>query len=166
MMLFRTSRILLLALLLALTACGFQLRGTADLAFKNLYMQGSKLTINKNLTRSLKVNGVTVVDNPEKAELFLEMLSEQREQKILSLSGGGKVREFEIIYRVSFRLRSPSSETWGPVQTVENRRDFSYDDSQLLAKEAEEERLLEDMRNAATREIMRLLVVQKPQAAR
>ena len=166
MMLFRTSRILLLALLLALTACGFQLRGTADLAFKNLYMQGSKLTINKNLTRSLKVNGVTVVDNPEKAELFLEMLSEQREQKILSLSGGGKVREFEIIYRVSFRLRSPSSEIWGPVQTVENRRDFSYDDSQLLAKEAEEERLLEDMRNAATREIMRLLVVQKPQAAR
>ena len=166
MMLFRTSRILLLALLLALTACGFQLRGTADLAFKNLYMQGSKLTINKNLTRSLKVNGVTVVDNPEKAELFLEMLSEQREQKILSLSGGGKVREFEIIYRVSFRLRSPSSETWGPVQTVENRRDFSYDDSQLLAKEAEEQRLLEDMRNAATREIMRLLVVQKPQAAR
>lgn len=166
MMLFRTSRILLLALLLALTACGFQLRGTADLAFKNLYMQGSKLTINKNLTRSLKVNGVTVVDNPEKAELFLEMLSEQREQKILSLSGGGKVREFEIIYRVSFRLRSPSSETWGPVQTIENRRDFSYDDSQLLAKEAEEERLLEDMRNAATREIMRLLVVQKPQAVR
>ncbi len=166
MMLFRTSRILLLALLLALTACGFQLRGTADLAFKNLYMQGSKLTINKNLTRSLKVNGVTVVDNPEKAELFLEMLSEQREQKILSLSGGGKVREFEIIYRVSFRLRSPSSEIWGPVQTVENRRDFSYDDSQLLAKEAEQQRLLEDMRNAATREIMRLLVVQKPQAAR
>jgi LPS-assembly lipoprotein len=166
MMLFRTSRIALLALLLALTACGFQLRGTADLAFKNLYMQGSKLTINKNLTRSLKVNGVTVVDNPEKAELFLEMLSEQREQKILSLSGGGKVREFEIIYRVSFRLRSPSSETWGPVQTVENRRDFSYDDSQLLAKEAEENRLLEDMRNAATREIMRLLVVQKPQAVR
>ncbi len=166
MMLFRTPRILLLALLLALTACGFQLRGTADLAFKNLYMQGSKLTINKNLTRSLKVNGVTVVDNPEKAELFLEMLSEQREQKILSLSGGGKVREFEIIYRVSFRLRNPSSETWGPVQTVENRRDFSYDDSQLLAKETEEERLLEDMRNAATREIMRLLVVQKPQAVR
>ena len=166
MMLFRTSRILLLALLLALTACGFQLRGTADLAFKNLYMQGSKLTINKNLTRSLKVNGVTVVDNPEKAELFLEMLSEQREQKILSLSGGGKVREFEIIYRVSFRLRSPSSEIWGPVQTVENSRDFSYDDSQLLAKEAEQQRLLEDMRNAATREIMRLLVVQKPQAAR
>ncbi len=166
MMLFRTSRILLLALLLALTACGFQLRGTADLAFKNLYMQGSKLTINKNLTRSLKVNGVTVVDNPEKAELFLEMLSEQREQKILSLSGSGKVREFEIIYRVSFRLRNPSSEIWGPVQTVENRRDFSYDDSQLLAKEAEEQRLLEDMRNAATREIMRLLVVQKPQAAR
>jgi LPS-assembly lipoprotein len=162
MMLLRTSRIALLALLLALTACGFQLRNTTGLAFKNLYMQGSKLTINKNLTRSLQVNGVTVVDNPEKAELFLEMLSEQREQKILSLSGSGKVREFEVIYRVTFRLRNPTSEIWGPVQAVENRRDFSYDDSQLLAKQLEEERMLEDMRNAAAREIMRLLVVQKP----
>jgi LPS-assembly lipoprotein len=165
MNLFRFSRILFLTLLLALTACGFELRGTADLAFKNLYMQGANLSINKNLVKALKVNGVTVVEDAKQAELFLDLLSEQREQNILSLSGGGTVREFELVYRVQFRLRSPSSETWGAVQTVEIRRDYSYDDTQLLAKQSEEEALLENMRNAAVRQIMRLLVVQKPKSS-
>lgn len=162
MILHRLPRILILAFLLVFTACGFELRGTADLAFKNLYMQGSNLSIKKDLIKTLKVNGVTVVEDEQKAELFMEMLSEQREQNILSLSGGGVVREFELVYRVNFRLRAPESETWGPVQSVEGRRDYSYDDTQLLAKQFEEQRLFEDMRQDAVREIMRLLVVQKP----
>lgn len=162
MNLFRLSRILMLLSLLTLVACGFQMRGTADLAFKTLYIQGGALTIKKDLIRSLKVNGVTVVDDPQKAELFMDLLNEGRQQNILSLSGDGLVREFELIYFVNFRLRSPGSEVWGPVQKIEGRRDYSYDDSQLLAKKFEEERLYEDMRTDAVREIMRLLVAQKP----
>lgn len=162
MTLHRQVPVLLLLLTLLLPGCGFELRGTADLAFQNLYMEGAKLSVNKDLIKSLKINGVTVVNDSKQAELFLEMLSEQQEQNILSLSGSGVVREFELVYRVNFRLRSPDSETWGPVQKVEGRRDFSYDDTQLLAKQFEEQRLFEDMRNDAVREIMRLLVVQKP----
>jgi LPS-assembly lipoprotein len=144
-----------------LTACGFQLRGVEDLSFSTLYMQGST-TINKPLKRSLEVNGVSVVTNPEKAELLMELVSESSQQNILSLSGTGRVREFELLYRVSFRLRNPASETWGEVQTVQNRRDFSYDDTQLLGKQAEETRLFDDMKADTVREIMRRLVVQKP----
>ena len=103
-----------------------------------------------------------MVTDQQKADLMLELMSETSEQKILSLSGGGKVREFELIYRVNFRLRDPSSELWGQMQTVEGRRDFSYDDSQLLAKQFEEARLFEDIKTDAVREIMRRLVVQKP----
>ncbi|HEY8355482.1 MAG TPA: LPS assembly lipoprotein LptE [Methylophilaceae bacterium] len=159
---FRLSRILLLSVLLALTACGFHMRGTADLAFKTLYIQGGNLTIKKDLIRSLKVNGVTVVNDPKQAELLLDLIHERRQQNILSLSGGGLVREYELVYFVEFRLRNPDSEVWGPIQRIEGRRDYSYDDSQLLAKQFEEERLYEDMRVDAVREIMRLLVAQKP----
>jgi LPS-assembly lipoprotein len=147
---------------LALSACGFQMRGLANLSFENLYIQGPKLSITKDLKKSLAVNGVTVVADQQKADLMLELVNETSEQKILSLSGGGKVREFELIYRVNFRLRDPSSELWGEMQTIEGRRDFSYDDSQLLAKQFEEQRLFEDMKTDAVREIMRRLVVQKP----
>src|SRR5450830_845320 len=148
-----------------LAACGFQMRGMADLAFHKLYIQGSNLSISKSLRKTLAVNGVTIVTNSEKAELMLELMGESNEKKILSLSGGGVVREFEIFYRVNFRLRDPSSELWGPMQTIEGRRDYSYGDTQLLAKGSEEGALYDDMRADAVRELLRRLIVQKPKAA-
>jgi LPS-assembly lipoprotein len=153
---------LLLMFVITFTACGFKMRGVADLSFSRLYIQGPTLSITKDLKKLLKVNGVTVVSDPEKAELILEMLSEANEKRILSLSGGGLVREYELFYRVNFRLRDPSSEVWGETQRIEERRDFSYDDSQLLAKQFEEAGLIQDMKTDAIREMMRLLVVQKP----
>ena len=150
---------------LALSACGFQLRGAADLAFKNLYMQGSKLSISRDLTRLLQTNGVQVVDKAEDAELLLELLSESNQKRIQSLSGGGLVREFELIYLLNFRIREAGSATWGPVQTIRGRRDFSYDDSALLGKAEEEARLNSDMRNDAMRELLRRLTTYKPATA-
>jgi len=160
------ARLCIVSLAISLAACGFELRGLADLAFHKLYIQGPTLTITKPLKKSLAVNGVTIVNDPEKAELLLEMMNEGTEKRILSLSGRvGVVREFELLYHASFRLRDPSSELWGEVQTVSGRRDFSYDDSEILAKSFEEKRLYQDMRDDAVREIMRRLIVQKPKKA-
>lgn len=156
-------RLLCLVMTLSLLGgCGYELRGTADLAFHNLFIQGPNLTISKELKKLLKVNGVNIVNSANKAELILNLISEGTEEKILSLSGNGVVREYELFYRVHFRLRDPASETWGPVQVIENHRDFTYDDTQLLAKQYEQQQLYADMRADATRELMRRLVVQKP----
>lgn len=147
---------------LMLSACGFQLRGTADLAFKNVYIQGGKLSINRDLERTLKTNGVQIAAKSEDAELLLEMVSESNQKRIMSLSGGGLVREFELIYLLNFRIREASNPIWGPVQTIRNRRDFSYNDNALLGKVEEEERLNADMRQDAIREILRRLTAVKP----
>jgi LPS-assembly lipoprotein len=155
-----------LALLLSLTlaACGFQLRGMADLSFKNLYIQGAKLSISRDLKQSFKANSIQVVENAEDAELLLEMMSEGYEKRILSLSGGGLVREYELNYRVSFRTRTPDSPTWSAVQTVLSRRDFSYNDNALLGKLDEEAMLISDMHKDAVREVLRRLTAIKPVA--
>ncbi len=153
---------LLLILALTLSACGFQLRGTADLSFKNVYIQGSKLTISQDLKRTLRANGVQLAEDADGAELLLELLNEVNEKRILSLSGGGLVREYELNYRVNFRTREAASPLWGSVQSVEARRDFSYDDKVLLGKAEEEARLNADMRNDAIREILRRLTAIKP----
>lgn len=160
----RVLRNALLAIcLLALTACGFHLRGLADLSFHSLYIQKSGAPgLVPGLQRSLRSNGITVVEVPEQAEMQLELMSESADKRILSLSGGGKVSEYELLYRVTFRTRIASSDSWGAPQTVEQRRDYSYDDSLMLAKESEEARLNSDMRADATREIMRRLSAQKP----
>lgn len=161
--------LLLACSLLALAACGFQLRGVMELSFKKLYLQQSgSSALAKDFRRSLVSSGVEVVTTPEEAELHLDLMGEKTEKNILSLSGGGRVREYELIYRVTIRLREASSELWGMPQVIEQRRDYSYDDTQLLAKEGEETRLYSDMRSDASREILRRLSAintGKPKAA-
>lgn len=149
---------------LVLSACGFQLRGMAELSFKNLHVQGATLSISRDLKRSLKTNGVQVVESVEDAELLLELVNETYEKRILSLSGGGLVREFELNYRVNFRIREAANPLWSKVQTVQARRDFSYNDNALLGKADEESRLNADMRQDAVREVLRRLTAIKTKA--
>ncbi|HEY3326972.1 MAG TPA: LPS assembly lipoprotein LptE [Novimethylophilus sp.] len=162
--------LLVLACAFALSACGFHLRGTGSLPFDTLYVQGDGAPdIARDLKRSLGGSGVKLTKTAEEAQASLELMSESGEKRILSLGSGGKVREYEILYRVVFRVRDAGNESWGGPQTVELRRDFSYDDTKLLAKDAEEARLAGDMHTEAVREILRRvgsLSKQKPAAGR
>jgi LPS-assembly lipoprotein len=146
---------------LALSACGFQLRGVTELSFKHLYIQGAPLSISRELKQSLKANGIQVVESSDQAELMLELLNETNEKKILSLSGTGLVREYELNYSASFRTREPSDPIWSAPQNVQTRRDFSYNDNALLGKAEEEATLNNDMRKGAVREILRRLTAVK-----
>jgi len=151
------------SMLLILSACGFKFRGLGEeVSFKSLYVQGSTLALSRDLTRKIRSNGVKIVDSIEEADLALDLINEINEKRIMSLSGGGLVREFELNYRINFRIRDPKNPLWGPVQTVSTRRDYSYDDTNLLAKDQEEARLNSDMRNDAIRELMRRLSAYKP----
>lgn len=161
----RTYTVIVVLLTFIISACGFQLRGAADLSFKHLYIQGAKLTLSKDLERQLKTNGVKIVDQAEDAELLLDLMNETSQKRIMSLSGGGLVREFELLYFLNFRIREASNPLWGPVQTIRGRRDFSYNDNALLGKAEEEARLNADMRNDAIRELLRRLTAYKPATA-
>ena len=157
-------RMFVLMMTITLMACGFHLRGLADLSFEKIHINNQSLSISRDLNVSLKSNGVKVVKEPEEAQILVDMMNEGTEKRILSLGGTGTVREFELFYRVSFRVKDASDELWGPPQMVEGRRDFSYLDTELLAKSYEETQLYEDMRRDAVREILRRLVAQKPKA--
>lgn len=143
--------------LAVVTSCGFQLRGAANIAFDSIFIQGSTLTISKNLVKSLKVNDIKVLSSAENADLLLELMGEESEKRILSLSGGGLVREFELFYRIHYRTRQADAALWSPVQTIEARRDFSYSDANLLAKQSEERQLNENMQTDVLSNLMRRL---------
>lgn len=153
-----TRRALIYVCMLAiLTSCGFQLRGAASLAFDSIFIQGSKLVISKNLVKSLKTNGIQVLTTDENADVLLELLGEESEKRILSLSGRGLVNEFELYYRIHYRAREAGATLWSPVQTIESRRDFSYSDANLLAKQSEEKQLNENMQADVLSNLIRRL---------
>lgn len=150
-------RALLFITIVSLIGCGFHLRGTSDVSFSSIFIQGNTLTISKNLAKSLSTNGVKVLNSAEGAELLLEMVGEESEKRILSLAGTGTVNEFELYYRVHYRSKLAGAELWSPVQTVEARRDFTYSDANLLAKQGEEKRLNENMQQDVISNLTRRL---------
>lgn len=144
-------------LISSLVSCGFHLRGTSDIAFSSIHIQGNTLVISKNLKKSLITNGVKVLDSAEGAELLLETVGEENEKRILSLAGGGTVNEFELFYRIHYRTKQAGNPLWSSVQTVEARRDYTYSDANLLAKQGEEKRLNENMQADVLSNLIRRL---------
>jgi LPS-assembly lipoprotein len=151
-------RVLFLVFLISsLSSCGFHLRGTTDVSFSSIFIQGNPLVISKDLKKSLTTSGVNVLASAEGAELLMEMVGEENEKRILSLAGTGTVNEFELYYRVHYRTKAAGAELWSPVQTVEARRDYSYSDANLLAKQSEEKRLNENMQQDVVSNLIRRL---------
>jgi LPS-assembly lipoprotein len=136
-------------MLLMITSCGFHLRGMTEISFKTISIEGKELSFTKNLKKTLASNKVSIILPTENPELRIELLSEESEKRILSLSGQGLVREFEIFYRVRYRIKTIDSETWSQENIIETRRDFTFSDSNLIGKEEEERQLNESMRNEA-----------------
>ncbi len=136
-------------MLLMITSCGFHLRGMTEISFKTISIEGKELSFTKNLKKTLVSNKVSIILPTENPELRIELLSEESEKRILSLSGQGLVREFEIFYRVRYRIKTIDSETWSQENIIETRRDFTFSDSNLIGKEEEERQLNESMRNEA-----------------
>jgi LPS-assembly lipoprotein len=158
-------RILAVLLCLALAACGFQLRGTADVPFQTIYVPSGTGGIGLELKRNIQAGtSAKVLDDAKQAEAVLEITQEAREKEILSLTGTGRVREFQLRYRVAFRVHDGKGREFVPVSTVVLVRDISFNDSDVLAKESEEQLLFRDMQNDMVQQIMRRLAAAKPAA--
>jgi LPS-assembly lipoprotein len=157
------SRALLLALALAVASCGFRLRGTAELPFQSLYVPGANTGIGLDLKRNIQAGtGAKVVDTPAAADAVLEFMQEAREKEILSLTSTGRVREFQLRYRVGFRVHDGKGANYVPPSVVQLTRDVTYNDAEILAKEAEEQLLFRDMQADMVQQIMRRLAAAKP----
>jgi LPS-assembly lipoprotein len=151
-------------LALLLGACGFHLRGSATVPFQTLYIPNPKSGIALDLKRNIEAGtNAKVVDDPKAAEAILELTGESREKIILSLTGTGRVSEFRLRYRVSYRVHDGKGGEYVPTSVVQLQRDITYSDSEILAKEAEEQLLFRDMQSDMVQQVLRrLATVDKP----
>jgi len=162
------TRALLLLTVLVLAACGFHMRGSnlkdIQFAFKSLYLKAPGETpFVSDLRRLLTANKVELTATSDKADLVLEVVSEQTTKQILSLSGSGRVQEYQLFYNVSLRAYDNQQNDWLPAEEIALSRILAYDDTQVLAKEQEEALLYKDMRSDAVGQAMRRLYRAKPQ---
>ncbi len=143
----------------ALAGCGFKLRGPQPLPFSRLHVGVDPNTpFGAAIRRQILTSGTTeVVEERGEADARLEILRNVRSREILSLSSAGKVREYQLLQTITFRVIEPAGKELLPATSVSARREYTFDDSQIIAKQQEEALLYNDMENDLLQQIMRRL---------
>lgn len=151
------------ALSASISGCGFHLRGQSPLAFPSVYVGISAFSdLGASVRRQILTSGSTVIEeDPAKAAARLEILGNSQTREILTLSGAGKVREYQLTHAITFRLVNSAGEEIIRPTKISATREYNFDDSQVLAKEQEEALLYRDMQSDLVQQLMRRLAAVK-----
>ena len=107
--------------------------------------------------RNLSSSTTKVVETAANAEVVLAVPVVVDDKDVLSLSSGGAVREYQLVKRVSFRLHDKEGLDWMPAGEIVVRRSYTFNETQVLARDLQEQRLLREMQTDAVQQIVRRL---------
>ena len=148
-------------LALLLTACGFQLRGTGDVAVSEEWRSMYLVTSNPNseFSREVKTrfaaNGVEWNEDSKSANYSVVLGPERFSQRNLSLNSEARAAEFELTMRSTFSVRNSNGKTVIEDTTSSVVKQMENDPRNVVGK-AEEIRILKgEMRSELAQQIMR-----------
>lgn len=150
------SRDLAFALLLLAASCGFQLRGEPEVGIKKLYISSvgpSQVMI--EIKRFLATGPTRIVLTPAESQAHLHILQETREKTVSTVTGEGRVYEFQLRLAVRYELLVPGRDE--PViepTEIATRRLVTYSQNAPTAKDTEEQLLFKDMQKDLARQIL------------
>ena len=152
------------ALALLLASCGFELRGDPSVGFKTISVTavaGAPGTLS-DVRRILATGPTQVVGDPKQAEAQLRIIEEKRDKTVHTITGSGRVYDFQLRLIVRYDVLIPGREQpfIEPTEVVSTRL-LTYSESAPTAKEAEEQLLYKDMQNDIAGRILRHIAVVK-----
>jgi len=142
----------------SLAACGFQLRGSTELPFSRIALEGfaPRSPLADELRRTLS-QSAEIVATPAQAQVVLHALTDRRERSVVASTTAGQVRELQLRVRLEFRLTTPGGRELIPTTELLMTRDMSYSETVALAKEYEEAQLVRSMQTDIVSQLMRRL---------
>jgi LPS-assembly lipoprotein len=109
----------------------------------------------RRLRDSLQGAGVNIVESPFDATATFSILSDIPGQRVLSVSARNVPREFEVFYTVFYSVQAKEVTLLEPrSQTL--TRDYTWDETEVLGKEKEEQLL----REAIVDDLVRIVLIQ------
>ena len=154
-----TFRFATLILVLALSACGFHLRGAMALPY-NLdpvkvvstdRYSPLALTLAEALTRAGATPATADTENPA----VLELLAERWGDTPVSVDERGRAQEFSLRYAVVFELRRADGSPMVPQQTIELARDYISVPTQSEGTEGERDILVRELQREMAAAVLR-----------
>ena len=159
----RFPALMMITLLLSalVSGCGFQLRGAANLpetmSTTWVKVQDPTSAFARELELLLRGNGVTLAEGPGEDVAELRISRERITRRALTISGDARVREFELVFDLQFSLVDASGDTLLGPESLRLKRDFRFDEQEILGATTEEELLREDLRRSMAATLIRRL---------
>lgn len=156
----RMTRLLSMALLVALAGCGFHLRGSggaaASVAISTLHVSAPQ-AVHRAIESYLSGTDVRLVAEPADADVVLKIPGESFDRRVLAVDPvTGKESEFELGYTLRFTARRGATVLLDD-QSISITRDFVFDRDALIGKSREQAVLETEMRRDAVDQLMRRL---------
>lgn len=148
----------------ALAGCGFQLRRAPEFAFNTMAMPASggvATELRRTLASVPNIKVLPVGASVNEAQVVLDIIDNSQQKVVVGINAAGQVREFQLRSRLKFRLRTPQGRELIPETELLQTRDVSFNESAVLAKEAEENLLYRDMQTDLVQQLMRRLAAVK-----
>ena len=150
----------LLALALV-SGCGFRLRGQAELppAMHVTYVKVNRPagappgTLERTLENFLKANGVEVATDPKQATAILEIINEDRSNRLVATNREGNTRIWTLTYGVNYRVLLPDGKVLLPQTAASVSRNVTYPESAVLSRGQGENVAYRDMEYELVRAI-------------
>ena len=150
----------LLASTLLISACGWQLRGTAEVpkGLSQLYVAATdhKDLLTIELKKTLKANRVTLVDNSQDANYTLTLNEESKDRRTVSVGSDALSSAYELTLKVAYEIRTKNTAL--PTKaTAVSVRSFSYNTASISSAAQEEALLISEMRRDLVQQMLRRL---------
>jgi LPS-assembly lipoprotein len=156
----RMKRIAAGLLFVTLAGCGFHLQGRqpmpAAFSFTYIDTQDEQTDFVQDLRKALIASGSKVIRTQGSSGATVSVHDDELTERVLSVSARNIPTEYELTYRVKFSVTA-GGKTLIDDEEISATRDISFDETQLLAKEREQEILREALARDLVALVMRRL---------
>lgn len=156
----RTKILIVFSLLsIALSACGFHLRGAFEvpdsLKLVHLSSENPASAMLNNVRRTMLASGVQVVKYSSEAPYSLHLSGERTEKRSISVDSLAAAAEFQLRQFISYEIRDERKKLLlGPHELI-SERNFQNDINNVVGKRDEERLIREEMQVQLAAQIMR-----------
>jgi len=148
----------LFAAVVLISGCGFSLAGSGTLpaAMQTTYLDSVEQHSDfyDSLSEALRQRGLNLADSSSQASARLIISEDSTGQRVLSVTARNIPREYEVFYAVTFSLEA-EGRSLIQSELLVARRNYTYDETEVLGKEREESLLRRALAEDLARQVVR-----------
>lgn len=142
-----------------LSSCGWHLQGrfhlSESMALTYVDTEDRYTDFNRALRESLRASGAQLAADKRDATAIVRIHRDQSGQRVLAVSARNTPQEYQVFYVVEYSVSNQTGQLIEP-QRIELTREYSYDETAVLAKQKEQAIL----REALARDIAGIVIRQ------